>query len=192
MGQKRLITQLCTIAVLLLLPLAWAVAQEQPVKLQILAPCKQCHAPDAKLLRGTLGNLSQQAEIFSINAGALWNIKFDDNTKLMGWNAPIGKIPRDKEIAVTFVQKGGEVYAQSISVKPPARIPQEKLVNVDQVAEHVEKDDAVIIDSRPAARFIEGSIPGAINIYDAEFDKHIDKLPNDKNKLLIFYCAGAT
>jgi rhodanese-related sulfurtransferase len=50
----------------------------------------------------------------------------------------------------------------------------------------------VIIDSRPAARFIDGSIPGAINIYDAEFDKHIDKLPSDKNKLLIFYCAGPT
>jgi hypothetical protein len=192
MEQKRLITQLCTTAFLLLLPVTWAVAQEQPVKPQILAPCKQCHAPDAKLLRGTLGNLSQKAEIFSINAGALWNIKFDDNTKLIGWNAPIDKIPRDKEIAVTFVQKGGEVYAQSISVKPPARIPQEKLVNVDQVAEHVEKGDAVIIDSRPAARFIDGSIPGAINIYDAEFDKHIDKLPNDKNKLLIFYCAGPT
>jgi hypothetical protein len=192
MEQKRLITQLCTTVFLLLLPATWVVAQEQPIKPQILAPCKQCHAPDAKLLRGTLGNLSQKAEIFSINAGALWNIKFDDNTKLIGWNAPIDKIPRDKEIAVTFVQKGGEVYAQSISVKPPARIPQEKLVNVDQVAEHVEKDDAVIIDSRPAARFIDGSIPGAINIYDAEFDKHIDKLPNDKNKLLIFYCAGPT
>jgi hypothetical protein len=192
MEQKRLIAQLCTTAVLLLLPATWVVAQEQPVKPQILAPCKQCHAPDAKLLRGTLGNLSQKAEIFSINAGALWNIKFDDNTKLIGWNAPIDKIPRDKEIAVTFVQKGGEVYAQSISVKPPARIPPEKLLNVDQVAEHVEKDDAVIIDSRPAARFIDGSIPGAINIYDAEFDKHIDKLPNDKNKLLIFYCAGPT
>jgi rhodanese-related sulfurtransferase len=93
---------------------------------------------------------------------------------------------------VTFVQKDGEVYAKSISVKPPARIPPEKLVNVDQVSEHVEKDDAVIIDSRPAVRFLEGSIPGAINIYDAEFDKHVDKLPKDKNRLLIFYCAGVT
>lgn len=192
MDRRKLITQLCMAAAWLLLLVPWAVAQEQPVKPQILAPCKQCHAPDAKLLRGTLGNLSQKAEIFSINAGAIWNIKFDDSTKLIGWNAQIGKIPRDKEIAVTFVQKGNELYARSISVKPPARIPPEKLVNVEQVAEHVEKSDAVIIDSRPAARFIEGSIPGAINIYDAEFDKNIDKLPKDKDKLLIFYCAGVT
>jgi hypothetical protein len=167
-------------------------AQEQPAKPQILAPCKQCHEPDQRLLRGTLGNLSQRAELFSINTGAIWSVQFDDSTKLIGWNAPIDKIPRDKEIAVTFKQKGGEVYAESISVKPPARISPEKLVNVEQVAEHVDKDDAVIIDSRPAMRFLEGSIPGAINIYDAEFDKHVDKLPKDKNRLLIFYCAGVT
>ncbi len=192
MDRRGLIAQLCMVAAWMLLLVPWAGAQEQPVKAQILAPCKQCHAPDAKLLRGTLGNLSQKAEIFSINAGAVWNIKFDDNTQLIGWNAPIGKIPRDKEIAITFAQQGSEIYARSISVKPPARIPPEKMVNVEQVAEHVEKNDAVIIDSRPGARFIEGSIPGAINIYDAEFDKNIDKLPKDKNKLLIFYCAGVT
>ena len=192
MENRRRIIQLCTIAVALLMLIPYSWAEQQAVKPQILAPCKQCHQPDQKLLRGTLGNLSQKAEIFSVNTGAIWNIKFDDETKLIGWNAPINKIPRDKEIAVTFIQKGGELYAQSISVKPPARIPPEKLVNVEQVAEHVEKGDAVIIDSRPAARFIEGSIPGAINIYDAEFDKNLDKLPQDKNKLLIFYCAGVT
>ncbi|HMK56487.1 MAG TPA: rhodanese-like domain-containing protein [Dissulfurispiraceae bacterium] len=192
MDRKRLISLLFVAAACVLTLVPCAIAQEQVVKQQILAPCKQCHAPDAKLLRGTLGNLSQKAEIFSINAGAVWNVKFDDSTKLVGWNAPIGKIPKDKEIAVVFVQKGSDVFAQSISVKPPARIPPEKLVNVDQVAEHIEKGDAVIIDSRPSARFIEGSIPGAINIYDAEFDKNIDKLPADKGKLLIFYCAGVT
>jgi len=192
MDRKRLICLTCMAAACLLQLVSFAGAQEQLVKQQILAPCKQCHAPDAKLLRGTLGNLSQKAEIFSINAGAVWNVKFDDNTKLIGWNAPIGKIPKDKEVAVAFVQKGANVYAQSISVKPPARIPPEKLLTVEEVAEHIEKSDAVIIDSRPSARFIEGSIPGAINIYDAEFDKNIDKLPADKDKLLIFYCAGVT
>ena len=102
------------------------------------------------------------------------------------------ELARDKQIAVPFKQKGGEVYAESISVKPLARISPEKLVTVEQVAEHVDKDDAVIIDSRPAKRFFSGSIPGAINIYDADFDKHVDKLPKDKNKLLIFYCEGVT
>ena len=190
--RRKVIVQVCLMAAALMFYSQGGVAQGQPAKPQILAPCKQCHEPDQSLLRGTLGNLSQRAELFSINTGAIWNVQFDDSTKLIGWNAPISKLPKDKEIAVTFVQKGGEVYAKSVSVKPPARIPPEKLVNVEQVAEHVEKDDAVIIDSRPAVRFLEGSIPGAINIYDAEFDKHVDKLPKDKNRLLIFYCAGVT
>ncbi len=164
----------------------------QQGKQKILAPCKQCHAPDEKLLRGTIGNISQKAEAFSINAGAVWNVKFDDNTKLIGWRDPIDKIPKEKEIAVAFIERNGEIYAQSVSVKPPARVPADKLVTVDVVAEHVEKGDAVIIDSRPAARFFEGGIPGAINIYDAEFNKHVDMLPKDKNQLIIFYCAGVT
>jgi rhodanese-related sulfurtransferase len=33
-------------------------------------------------------------------------------------------------------------------------------------------------------------IPTAINIYDSEFDKHVDKLPADKATPLIFYCGG--
>ena len=66
--------------------------------------CKSCFA--------ALSEISQKAEIFSINAGAVWNIKFDENTKLIGWNAPIGKIPRDKEIAVVSTQQGSEIYAR--------------------------------------------------------------------------------
>lgn len=167
-------------------------ASAQTPKPKILKPCSQCHAADEKILRGTLGGISQKAETFSVNAGVIWTVKFDDKTKLVGSPPPIGKLPKDKEIAVKFVERNGETYAESISVKQPAKLPAEKIVSTDFVAEMVEKGDAVIIDSRPAVRFYEGAIPGAINIYDADFDKHIDKLPKDKNKLLIFYCAGPT
>ncbi len=168
------------------------VTMAQSPKPKILRPCNQCHQPDEKILRGTLTGISQKAEAFSINAGAIWTVKFDDNTKLVGWPPPVGKLPKDKEIAVNFIQRDGEIYAESISVKQPAKLPEDKVVNTDFVAERVEKGDALIVDSRPAVRYWEGAIPGAINIYDAEFDKHIDKLPKDKNKMIIFYCAGPT
>jgi hypothetical protein len=164
----------------------------QAPKPQILKPCNQCHEPDNKLLRGMLGNVSQKAETFAVNTGAIWNVKFDDDTKVVGWAGPLHKIPKEKEVAVAFVQKDGEYYAKSVSVKPPARIPPEKLISTEQMADHVEKGDALIVDSRPLPRFYEGAIPGAINIYDAEFDKHIDKLPKDKTQLIIFYCQGPT
>ena len=42
------------------------------------------------------------------------------------------------------------------------------------------------------ARYDEGHIPGAISIYDAQFEKNLDKLPKDKDNLLVFYCGGPT
>lgn len=54
-----------------------------------------------------------------------------------------------------------------------------------------EKADIVFIDARPARRVAnEGTIPGAINISDTNFDKETAKLPADKNKEIIFFCQG--
>ncbi|MCX8030764.1 MAG: rhodanese-like domain-containing protein [Thermodesulfovibrionales bacterium] len=188
-SRNLLLYLLCLISLILA---SSSLVLAQTPKPKILKPCNQCHAPDEKILRGTLGGISQKAETFSVNAGIIWTVKFDDKTKLTGWPPPVGKIPKDKEIAVKFIERDGEVYAESISVKQPAKLPEDKVVSTEFVAEAVERGDALIIDSRPAVRYYEGAIPTAINIYDAEFDKHIDKLPKDKNKLIIFYCAGPT
>jgi rhodanese-related sulfurtransferase len=54
-----------------------------------------------------------------------------------------------------------------------------------------EKADIVLVDSRPARRVKnEGTIPGAINISDTSFDKEVGKLPQDKQKEIIFFCQG--
>lgn len=183
----------CAIAAGSLLFAIPAIAQQAvPQKPTLLKPCSQCHAPAEKVLRGTIGNISSRAETFAINTGAVWTVKFDDSTKLTGMGQGLTKIPKEKEVAVTYVEKDGQLYAKAVSVKQPAVIPPDKLMSTAQMIDHVQKGDAVIVDSRPAARFYEGAIPGAINIYDAEFDKHVSKLPADKSKLLIFYCAGAT
>jgi len=52
------------------------------------------------------------------------------------------------------------------------------------------RDDVTIIDSRPARKYDEGHIPGAINIPDTLFDRKAGLLPQDKDRLLIFYCGG--
>ncbi len=187
---RRLAVGLVVAAGMLAFSGTQAMAQAQKPK--ILKPCNQCHAPDEKLLRGTMGGISVKAETLSVNTGVMWTVKFDDKTKLVGSDAPVGKLPREKEIAISYVEKNGEFYAQNISVKQPAKLAAEKVVNTEFVADRVEKGDALIVDSRPAIRFYEGAIPGAINIFDADFDKHIDKMPKDKNRMIIFYCAGPT
>jgi len=51
----------------------------------------------------------------------------------------------------------------------------------------------MIIDSRPyKPKYVNGHIPTAVSIPDSQFDKMTDKLPQDKNTLLIFYCGGPT
>ena len=64
-------------------------------------------------------------------------------------------------------------------VQPYATMPQPKGV--------------MIIDSRPyMPKYANGHIPTAISIPDSQFDKMTNKLPEDKNTLLIFYCEGPT
>jgi rhodanese-related sulfurtransferase len=49
----------------------------------------------------------------------------------------------------------------------------------------------VVVDSRPKrTKYDKGHLPGAISIPDTQFDKFKDQLPEDKSKLLVFYCGG--
>ncbi|MBU8849123.1 MAG: rhodanese-like domain-containing protein [Desulfobacterales bacterium] len=53
--------------------------------------------------------------------------------------------------------------------------------------------NVMLIDSSPKkGKFDKGSIPTAISIPDSSFAKMTDKLPKDKNALLIFFCQGPT
>jgi rhodanese-related sulfurtransferase len=51
--------------------------------------------------------------------------------------------------------------------------------------------DMVIVDARPKRKkYDKGHLPGAISIPDTQFDKYKDQLPEDKSKMLVFYCGG--
>ena len=53
--------------------------------------------------------------------------------------------------------------------------------------------NVLLVDARPyKGKYVKGHIPGAVSIPFSEFDKHIDKLPKDKDSILIFYCQGPT
>lgn len=158
--------------------------------------CKQCHQPAPNVLRGAMGGVSGKAWTIQINTGpASWLVKFDDKTALAGAEK-FSKIPKEKEIAITYREKDGALYAETVSVKPDAHVPDDKLVKLDEMkrlaALGPEKGNFTLVDSRPAPRYHEGHIPGSINIYDADFDKNIDKLPQDRDRLLIFFCGGVT
>ncbi len=67
------------------------------------------------------------------------------------------------------------------------------LALVQQYAKVPQPQGAMIIDSRPyKPKYANGHIPTAVSIPHSQFDKLADKLPQDKNTLLIFYCQGPT
>jgi rhodanese-related sulfurtransferase len=49
---------------------------------------------------------------------------------------------------------------------------------------------ALVVDARPAIKFNEGTVPGAMNIPFQDWDKLKGLLPNDKSTQLIFFCGG--
>ena len=89
------------------------------------------------------------------------------------------------------------LLAADAAAQQPAAVKEDwypKIADFEFMSQHVEippRPDVTIIDSRPAARRYDvGHIPGAINIPDTKFDELKALLPEDKNKLLIFYCGG--
>jgi len=85
--------------------------------------------------------------------------------------------------------------AEQVAAAPAKAYFYTKLVDLDFVKKYAvipARNDAMIIDSRPAARKYDiGHIPGAINIPETQFDSLAPKLlPPDKSMLLIFYCEG--
>jgi hypothetical protein len=174
-------------AALLFSPDAWA-AKEKPT---IIKPCQQCHQPAKETLRGKLKGVSMKTETINISIGpANWLVGFDAKTALVGAEA-FNKIPNGKEIAIDIRRDGDQIYATRVRVKPPAQVPAEKLIKVDELAQLVsgeKKGTFTIVDARPGKRYHEGHIPGSVLNYDAQFSK--DVLPIDRDQLLIFYCGG--
>jgi rhodanese-related sulfurtransferase len=53
--------------------------------------------------------------------------------------------------------------------------------------------DMIVVDSRPKrTKYDKGHIPTAISVPDSQFEKLSEQLPEDKSKLLVFYCGGYT
>ncbi|WP_163340396.1 rhodanese-like domain-containing protein [Desulfopila sp. IMCC35008] len=190
----RVMITLSALSLMLSASNGFASGSEKP---KVLKPCMQCHAEnDDNDIRGKLGSVSMKAETIKIDTGkASWLVSFDDDTSLDGAEA-FNKIGKGKEILVTYREEDGMLFADSVAVKPPAKLDPSMLIKVEELAPLIEKGPKegkfTIVDARPGKLFIGGHIPGAISIYDAQFEKNLDKLPTNKEDLLVFYCGGPT
>jgi rhodanese-related sulfurtransferase len=130
------------------------------------------------------------------------DMEFDENA---------GKLPNNKENLLIFYCEGPECKLSHNSAKKAVKLG---YTNVKVYAEgfpgwikeqghypsvsgeYVKKQmdsgtDMLLVDSRPKrTKFDKGHIPGAVSIPDSEFEQMTGQLPQDKNKLLLFYCEG--
>jgi len=167
--------------------------------------CSNCHQPDAGSLRGYFDSVAYKTQSIEIKMDdAVEILRFDKDTlKVVNVQPdpanptePLRMIKRGKEVRVEYVEKDGKKFATLVVSKPPLKVAPEKLMITQEVEKLVavgpEKGNYLLIDCRPAPKFMEGAIPTAVNIPYPAFEKNIDKLPKNKSSLIVYYCSGVT
>lgn len=147
---------------------------------------------DDKVLKGKVVGKSNKARTISIKVGKgdkskTIMVKFDDRTKGLDFAV------KGHAAIIKYEKRGKELYALSIKpklAKLPAGVSEIKPVELKAMID--DREDFVLIDSRPAKRYQASHIPGAISIPVDKIKELASLLPPDKDRQLIFYCGGPT
>jgi rhodanese-related sulfurtransferase len=177
-----------------------AAAAAKPV---MPAVCTSCHKPEPGVVRGYLEGVAFKSQSMQLGLGTATEIiRFDPKAiKVLDAGDPkpvdfLRDVKKNHEARIEVVEKDGVKTATAIDIKGPIKIAQNKLIFYPEVEKLVaagpEKGGYTLIDSRPLPRFQEGTIPGSVNLPYPAFDKFLDRLPKDKDKLLVFFCQGVT
>lgn len=142
---------------------------------------------------GPVVGKSDKAKTISIKVGKddaaqTMMLKFDDNTK------GIKLAKKDDVVIATWEQRGDDKFVTEIKPKL-AKLPQGvSEIKVDELYALLSADTPMtLVDARPEARYDQAHLPGAISIPVPKLKKMKEQaLPDDKNKLLAFYCGGPT
>ena len=154
-------------------------------------------------MRGYLDHVTLKSSAMQLNLGTGVEIVKFDPKLLKVIDAGQSKkaeylrdVKKGHEIRIEFIETDGVKTATLVSLKGPIQISQEKLIGYEAIEKLVaigpEKGAYALIDSRPAVRFQEGTIPTAVNLPFPAFEKFIDRLPQDKDRLVVFFCQGVT
>ncbi len=165
--------------------------------------CSNCHQPQPGSLRGNFESVAYRTQSIQIRMDdAVEILRFDKttlkvvNVKAENPDEPLRSVKKGKEVRVEYTEKDGKKFATLVVAKPPIKVAPEKLLSTTDVEKLVamgpDKGRYLLVDARPAPKFMEGAIPTAVNIPFPAFEKNIDKLPKDKNALIVYYCAGVT
>ncbi len=156
-------------------------------------------ATDAQSVKGMIANISQKAKTIALTKSdqSFFLLKFTDETKLKGV-ASAKEFKEGEAIIVNYTVVNGENIATSLEkavFKLPAGI---KEIKTEELADLLAsgKNDLVVIDARPTAKYDESHIRGSVSIPYSKLVKMGDDgaklLEKYKDKHLVFYCGGST
>ena len=166
-------------------------------------PCQKCHTAEPGAVRGNLGKVSPKFNTLQVSVGkVVWIVQYDDKTSVIEGDKTSGaeqikELPNGKEILVSFSGDEAKPLATEIAVKQPYKVPDEQKITNEEVVKLVgmgpEKGSYTLIDARPTGAFLTGHIPTAISLPFDSFEENCSTvLPQDKDRLLVFYCGGPT
>ena len=195
MGRKLGLIVILTAAIAIwLLPSVWAAADTAP---KVQKNCMKCHQKFGKMKNVMAGNLSGKSlKAHTIQMkinNRLEMVKFTPETKVS--NVPdLKALKGGMALRVHYKTVGSDHVATKIVVKPKIKVKPEQLIKVKELSALVEKGPEkggyTLVDSRPTPGYMKGHIPTAISIPFPKMKEMMDKLPKDKNQLVIFYCQG--
>ena len=150
---------------------------------------------DENVYKGKVAGKSNKAKTISITVGKgdkakTMMVKFNDQTK------GLEHAVKGEAAIIKYEVVGNDKIA--VEVKPKlAKLPEGvKEAQPDYVASLVTegKENYFLVDSRPAGRYHEGTVPTAVSIPVPKIKKEgaLAVLPKDKNTELIFFCGGPT
>lgn len=182
------------LAILLVSLLSYGCAQDTTSSGQQSKPAAaQAQKQKENVFTGPIVGKSNKAKTISISVGKgddakTVMLRFDDKT------TGLEHAEKGEAAIISWEQRGDDKFA--LSVKPKlAKLPEGvSEIKVDELYQLISaKTPMTLVDARPESRFAQAHLPGSMNIpVDQLQEKKATVLPEDKNKLLIFYCGGYT
>ncbi len=161
---------------------------------QVAYTCKSCHTADKNTIWGFFKAGSQKDNSFQVEVnGDVWTLYYDDTTEFSKNLSTIKELANEKLLMVKYKKENGKIIATEISYKtPPSFLPPEDVLEIEDLVNILKKDtkeaNYVIFDVRGVSDYQEAHLPRAQNLPIYRSYKFKDRLPKDKNTLIIVYC----
>ena len=168
--------------------------QTPPMQSKRCLNCHKNYKSMEDIITGNFKSRSNKAKSIQVRIdNRMQVVKYTPETTLK--NVPsIKSLKEPMTIKVSYKKVGTDLVAKDIVVKPKMDIPKEQLMSVKELEKLValgpEKGGYTLVDSRPGIKYKAGHIPTSISMPFPKMKQMKDKLPKDKDRLLIFYCEG--